>query len=197
MNKSFLFLTGLVFTVFPGIAILAFSSSNFSLVMGSLEVLLALGGSYLSTRPGKKNPIKFLSLVPAALLIIFSRGYVSNYAALATGMASSSVNLLTLTLFLWELGICALLAYESSNGLQKVLSESGYDEAEWRSQTGRMTNFMFSIAALTFFSSYLLYLFIISVPRLKINPLFALVFFGIVYLLVTRFYSRSRRPANS
>lgn len=193
MNQAVIFILGAVLTVLPGVFILSFSTSSLVLAMGALEIVLAIAGSYFSTRAGRKNPVKFLSILPVILLIVLSQGYVSKLTHLTDSMSHASTNLLVVALFLWEFGICSLLAFESSNSLQEQLSESGYDEVEWRTQTSRMTNFMLGITSVSFVSSYLIYLFIVSVPKLNINPLFALIFFGILYLVVTRFYSSSRK----
>lgn len=193
MNQSLIFIIGTVLTILPGILLLSVSSSSLVLAMGGLEILLALAGSYLSTRTGNKNPVKFLSVLPVIFLIALSQGYVTKLTHLTDSMSRASTNLLVVTLFLWEFGICSLLAYESSGNLQKQLSESGYDEVEWRNQTGRMTDFMLGITSVSFVSSYLIYLLIVATPKLNINPLFALIFFGILYLVVTRFYSSSRK----
>ncbi len=193
MNRAVLLSLGSILILLPGFVLLSTQSGSIVLAMGAAELLLGFAGIYLATRPGIRNPAKFVSILPAVFVIILSQGYVSRLSSLATGLSSPTVNLLTVTVYMWEFGICSLLAFESANNLTSMLGESGYDEAEYIEQTNHMTNFMLLIAAISLVSSYLLYLFIVSVPRLNINPLFALIFFGVLYLAITRLYSFSRR----
>lgn len=192
MNQTLLFALSSVLILMPGFVLLSTQTGTLVLAMAIMELLLSIGGIYLATRPGRRNPVKFTSILPVVILMILSEGYISKIAHLSGGISQSSTNILTISLFMWEFGICGLLAYESSNNLNEILHTSGYEESEFMFQTNRMTSFMLSIATLSVVSSYLIYLFIVSVPKLNINPLFALVFFGVLYLVITRFYSISR-----
>jgi hypothetical protein len=137
-----------------------------------------------------------VSFLFPVLAIIFSKGYIVNFLHFSAGLPLADINNLLDLLFFAELGLIAMMSYETSNSLKKVASDNGYDEAEWVTEIGKLNNFSFGIGILAFVSSFLFYVFITSVPTLNINPIFALLIFGLLYLGLSRFFSRSRRNAN-
>jgi hypothetical protein len=193
MRSVILIAIGTILLLLPGLFLLTVPGSTISLAFGVLSIASVLGSIYLTSIPGRKNPLKFVSFVFPILAIVFSKGYIVKYLHFSAGLATGDISNILDLLFFAELGLIALMSYETSSSLKKVAKEYGYDEDEWVTEIGRLNNFSFGIGTLACGSSFLLYLFITSVPTLNINPIFALLIFGLLYLGLSRFFSRSRR----
>jgi|GEM_PF-5402362 hypothetical protein len=196
MRSVVLIAIGTFLLLLPGLFLITAPGSTLSLAFGILAIVTVLVSIYFVRIPGRKNPLKFVSFLFPVLAIIFSKGYIVNFLHFSAGLPLADINNLLDLLFFAELGLIAMMSYETSNSLKKVASDNGYDEAEWVTEIGKLNNFSFGIGILAFVSSFLFYVFITSVPTLNINPIFALLIFGLLYLGLSRFFSRSRRNAN-
>ncbi len=193
MRSVVLLVFAFIFLLLPGLFMLTISGSTFSIALGAASVLCVLGSVYFASRPGRKNPLKFISFLFPIFAIILSKGYVVKYLHFTVGIAAADLGNLFDLLFIAQLGLIAMMSYETSNAIRKVATENGYDELELTAETGKLNNFSFGIGLLGLGGAFLIYLFITSVPTLQINPIFALLLFGLVYLGLSRFLARSRR----
>lgn len=196
MRSVVLIAIGALLLLLPGLFLLTVPGSTLSLAFGILSVLTVLGSLYFARIPGRKNPLKFVSFIFPVLAILFSKGYIVKYLHFSAGLPSGDIGNVLDLLFFAELGLIAVMSYETANSLKKVAKENGYDEAEWVTEIGKLNNFSFGTGMLACGSAFLFYLFITSVPTLNINPIFALLIFGLIYLGLSRFFSRSRRSVN-
>ncbi len=196
MRSTVSLLFGVIFLILPGVFIASVGGTSLVLIFGVLEIAFALGSIVYAIKPGRKNPLKFLAFLPVILLIVFSKGYAARYIPIAIGMPPADLSFLIDTVFLAEFGLIGMMSFETANSLTEVLKRDGYDEDEWRREIGRLNNFSLGIGLGAVVFSYLIYLFITSVPVLKINPLFALLIFGVIYFAITRFFSRSRKSTD-
>ena len=193
MRSVVLLVMGTLLLLLPGLFLLTVSGSTLSLAFGVISMLCVLASVYFARIPGRKNPLKFVSFLFPIVAIMFSKGYIVKYLHFTAGLPLGDIDSLLDLLFFAEIGLIAVMSYETANSLRKVAKENGYDEKEWVSEIGKLNNFSFGIGIIASGSAFLFYLFITSVPTLKINPLFALLIFGLLYLGLSRFFSRSRR----
>ena len=193
MRSIVLLVMGTLLLLLPGLFLLTVSGSTLSLAFGVISILCVLASVYFARTPGRKNPLKFVNFLFPIVAIMFSKGYIVKYLHFTAGLPLGDIGSLLDLLFFAEIGLIAVMSYETANSLRKVAKENGYDEKEWVSEIGKLNNFSFGIGIIASGSAFLFYLFITSVPTLKINPLFALLIFGLLYLGLSRFFSRSRR----
>ncbi|MCL4452407.1 MAG: hypothetical protein M1327_07290 [Candidatus Thermoplasmatota archaeon] len=187
---------GTLLLLLPGLFLLTVSGSTLSIAFGVISILCVFGSIYFARIPGRKNPLKFVSFLFPIVAIMFSKGYIVKYLHFTAGLPLGDIGNLLDLLFFAEIGLIAVMSYETANSLRKVATENGYDEKEWASEIGKLNNFSFGIGIIASGSAFLFYLFITSVPTLNINPLFALLIFGLLYLGLSRFFSRTRRNVN-
>ena len=130
MRSVVLIAIGALLLLLPGLFLLTVPGSTLSLALGILSVLTVLGSLFFARIPGRKNPLKFVSFVFPVLAILFSKGYIVKYLHFSAGLPSGDIGNVLDLLFFAELGLIAVMSYETANSLKKVAKENGYDEAD-------------------------------------------------------------------
>ncbi len=193
MRPVIALLIGSILLVLPGLFLVSITGSSIVLLLGLFSLIIAAAGGFASTRAEKGNPFKFLSFFPSILLIILSKGYLANYLKGSAFLSGSEITLLLMFLFLAEIGLILIVSFESSNNLIFRLRTNGYEEESYLGEVSKFTDLTLAFISIAIALSIGTYYFITSIPSLQINPIFALIFFGILYLVVTRYFGTARK----
>ncbi len=134
--------------------------------------------------------LNYLSIAPILILFVFSRGLIGGYVLVFPYLDLAASIILSLSVFVWEIGLYYNQLYQTSALIRSKLGDNGYEEGEVEDELQNFSKYFSRNARRSLAISIVAFAAVYILPKISAEIFVLLIIFLVAYLLLARYVIR-------